>query len=180
MLSRLRQAAVNYPFSFQHFRIAEGPMSLSQWIDRYTAGAKLVKEAVAGMTPEQLLARPIAGKWNTLEVVSHLADFEIIFVDRLTAVIAEDGPTLPGRDEQHYAARLAYQQRDIQEQLLLIELCRSHTAKILRTLKDADLSRFGTHTEAGKLTLEQLLGRVCGHVEHHVPFIGEKRKALGI
>jgi hypothetical protein len=155
-------------------------MTLDQCIDRYIAGVKLLNQAVAGMSPEQLNARPIAGKWSTLEVVSHLADFEIIGVDRLTAVIAEEGPMLPARDEQKYAARLAYQERDVQRQLLLIELCRGHTARILRTLTDADLARFGMHTEAGKLTLEQLIGRVCSHVEHHVPFIVEKRKALGI
>ena len=155
-------------------------MSLAKWIERYTAGTKLLRTAVAGMTPQQLAARPIAGKWSTLEVASHLADFEIIGVDRLTAVIAEDSPMLPGRDEQKYVAGLAYDQRDIEEQLLLVELCRSHVARILRTLSDADLARRGVHTEAGPLTLEQLLDRVCGHVEHHVPFIAEKRKALGI
>ena len=44
--------------------------------DQYLAGAKSLREAVKGMTREQLTARPIPGKWSTLEVVCHLADFE--------------------------------------------------------------------------------------------------------
>ena len=35
-------------------------------------------------------------------------------------------------------------------------------------------------TEAGPLTLEQLLERIIKHVEHHVKFIHEKRAALGL
>lgn len=155
-------------------------MSRLESIDRYSAGAALVRQAVTGMTAAQVSARPISGKWSTLEVVSHLADFEIIGVDRLTAVIAEDEPTLPGRDEQRYVARLAYDRRDLEEQLQLIELCRSHVARILRTLADADFARRGIHSEAGPLTLEQLVDRATRHIEHHVPFIHEKRRALGV
>jgi uncharacterized damage-inducible protein DinB len=155
-------------------------MSLATLTEQYAAGPALVRQGVAGLSREQLLARPIEGKWSSLEVVCHLADFEAVFVDRLTAVIAENEPTLPGRDEQKYAARLAYHERDLEEQLRLIEACRGHVTRILRTLGDADLARKGIHTEAGPLTLEQLLGRIINHIQHHVKFIHEKRKALGV
>ncbi|MBN8626637.1 MAG: DinB family protein [Planctomycetes bacterium] len=151
---------------------------VGDWIDRYEAGPGLIRDAVQGMTTVEAMARPIAGKWSALEVVAHLADFEIIGVDRLTSVIAEHEPKLPGRDEQQYAARLRYQHRDLEEQLRLIESCRGHVAKLLRTLGPDDWRRCGIHSEAGLLTLTQLLERVVRHVEHHVPFILEKREAL--
>ncbi|MBL8826442.1 MAG: DinB family protein [Planctomycetaceae bacterium] len=155
-------------------------MSTSSLLDRYAAGPALVRQAVTGLTREQLLARPIPGKWSTLEVVAHLADFEIVGCDRLAAVIAEDEPMLPGRDEQRYAARLGYAARDLEEQLRLIEACRANLLRVMRSLTAADWQRRGIHTEAGPLTLEQLLERVVRHVEHHVPFIAEKRRALQI
>lgn len=155
-------------------------MPLAALINQYASGPKLIRDAVNGMSPAQIHARPIAGKWSTLEVVAHLADFEVVGVDRLTAVIAEDDPVLPGRNEQKYAARLAYDQRDLEEQLRLIELCRSHVTRLLHTLTDADLSRPGLHSEAGPLTLEKLLLRVTNHAPHHVKFIYEKRQALGL
>jgi hypothetical protein len=154
-------------------------MPSADLIERFIAGPKLLRQSVAGMSPQQVLARPIPGKWSTLEVVAHLADFEVIGVDRVIAVIAEEKPILPGRDEQKYVARLAYNERDFEEQLRLIELCRSHVARTLRTLSDDDWLRCGIHTEAGPLTLEQLLQRVTNHIEHHLKFIDEKRKALG-
>jgi hypothetical protein len=42
------------------------------------------------MDRSQLLARPIPRKWSTLEVVCHLADFEIVYADRIKRVIAEN------------------------------------------------------------------------------------------
>ena len=155
-------------------------MSLATLTEQYAAGPALVRQAVAGMSREQVLARPIEGKWSTLEVVCHLSDFEVVYVDRVTAIVAELEPALPGRDEQKYAARLAYQQRDLEEELRLMEVCRSRTARILRTLTDADLTRRGMHTEAGPLTLAQMLERIIHHIQHHVKFIHEKRKVLGV
>ena len=78
-----------------------------------------------------------------------------------------------------FAARLAYHDRNAEEELLLIELIRKQVARILRTLKPEDFQRRGIHSESGPLTLETLVQRITGHIPHHVRFIEEKRKALG-
>ena len=148
-------------------------------IDNYLDGPGILRKAVAGMTPEQLVARPIPGKWSTLEVICHLADFEIVYADRIKRVIAENEPTLFGGDPDAFAARLAYQQRDGEEELQLIELIRKQVARILRSLSREDFQRRGIHSESGPLTLETLVQRITGHIPHHVRFIEEKRKALG-
>ncbi|NLF73197.1 MAG: DinB family protein [Candidatus Anammoximicrobium sp.] len=147
-------------------------------IDDYLSGPQLLRQAVAGMSREQLLARPIPGKWSTLEVICHLADFEIVGADRIKRVIAENEPTLLGGDENVFAARLAYHERDADEELLLIETVRKQVARILRTLKPEDFQRRGIHSEAGPLTLEGFVQRSIKHIPHHVRFIDEKRKAL--
>jgi hypothetical protein len=149
-------------------------------IDQYVAGPKQLRQATMGMSRDQLLSRPIPGKWSTLEVICHLADFEIVYADRLKRVIAEHQPTLFGGDETVFASRLAYHGRELEEELRLIESCRQSTARILRTLKEADFARIGKHSEAGPLTLLQFLERVTEHIPHHAKFIDEKRKAMGI
>ena len=80
-------------------------------IDNYLDGPGILRKAVAGMTPDKLVARPIPGKWSTLEVICHLADFEIVYADRIKRVIAKNEPTLFGGDPDAFSARLAYQQR---------------------------------------------------------------------
>src|ERR1700752_1820938 len=93
-------------------------------------------------------------------------------------VIAEDEPTLMSGDPDVFAARLAYAQRDVAEELHLIEVTRAQVARILRTLKPQDFQRRGIHSTDGPLTLETLLHRITIHIPHHVQFIEEKRAAL--
>src|SRR5215475_9504584 len=113
--------------------------ALAPLIDNYLAGVQTLRQAVAGMTREQLLARPVPGKWSTLEVVCHLADFDPILADRIKRIIALDRPPLIGADENRFAASLAYHERDLDEELALIAHTRSQLARILRRQPDSVL-----------------------------------------
>lgn len=154
-------------------------MDAQQLIDDYAAAPAALRKALQGLTPAQLDARPIPGKWSIREVVAHLADFEPISTDRIKRVIALDNPVLMNADENAFAARLAYGKRDLEEELSMIDFLRRHTARILRTLTPADFQRTGQHSTDGPLTLEKLLVRVTRHFPHHITFIEEKRRALG-
>jgi DinB superfamily len=151
---------------------------LSQMIDDYLAGAAALRQSVAGMTREQLMARPIPGKWSTLEVVCHLADFDPILADRMKRIIALDRPQLLGADENCFAASLAYHDRDLEDELTIIECTRRQMARILRAIPASALNRVGVHNERGPQTLEQLLATGTRHIPHHLKFIEEKRRAL--
>lgn len=153
--------------------------TLSSLIETYLAGPRQLREAIAGMNKEQLVARPIAGKWSTLEVVCHISDFEPILASRIKRIISHERPTLLSADENLFAAHLAYHSRDVEEELGLIERTRSQLARILRTLPDSVLTRVGVHSERGEMTLERMLTMAGNHIPHHLPFIAEKRKALG-
>ncbi len=155
-------------------------MDLANRIEQYLAGAQQLRQAVAGMTREQLRARPVPGKWSTLEVVCHLADFEPVYADRMKRVIAEDKPTLLGANQKKFATRLAYHDRDLEEELNIIETTRRQMARIFKTLKPEDFARVGVHNEQGPRTLEQLLTTITNHIPHHAKFIAEKRRALGL
>ena len=147
-------------------------------IEDYLAGPGLLRRAVSGMTREQLLSRPVPGKWSTQEVICHLADYEPIYADRMKRVIALKEPELLKGDPRLFAARLGYGQRDVEEELTLIEITRKQMARILRALKPEDFQRKGGHSRDGPLTLEVLLQRITGHIPHHVRFIEEKRRAM--
>ncbi len=155
-------------------------MNIPSLIDQYRSGPAQLRQAVAGMTREQLTARPVAGKWSTVEVVCHIADFEPVYADRMKRVVAEESPLLLSGDPDKFQARLAYDSRDVAEELTLIETVRSQMARILRTLSETDFARTGKHSTDGPLSLAVLLERITGHIPHHVLFIEEKRRALGL
>jgi hypothetical protein len=153
-------------------------MPLTSLIDQYVAGPDTLRKTVKGMTRDELTARPITGKWSTLEVIAHIADFEPILAERMMRTISHERPLLLVADENLFAATLNYQDRDVEEELALIELTRKKMARILRGLKPEAANRVGIHTFKGLVSLEALLTSAVNHIPHHVPFIEEKRKAL--
>ena len=112
------------------------------------------RQAVAGLSTEQVRARPVAGKWSVLEVVCHLADFEPIYADRMKRVLAEDEPLMMSGDPDRFAAKLAYHQRDLEEELRLIESVRGQMVRILQTAGEADFQRCGRHSRSEEHTSE--------------------------
>ena len=155
-------------------------MNIVALVDQYRAGPAQLRNAVAGMSREQLLARPVAGKWSTLEVVCHLADFEPIYADRMKRVIVEENPLFISGDPDVFQAGLAYSRRDVEEELTLIDTVRAQMARILKTLPESAFARTGRHSVDGPLSLAVVLERITGHIPHHLEFIEAKRRALGL
>ncbi len=153
-------------------------MNHAKLIDEYLAGPQRLRGAIAGMTPDQIDAAPIPGKWSTRQIVCHIADFEPVYADRMKRVIVEDNPTMFGGDPDEFAARLAYDSRDITEELQLIEVVRKHVAHILHNLRPEEFQRTGRHSVDGPISLETLLQRITNHIPHHIAFIEEKRAAM--
>jgi len=155
-------------------------MSSADWITDYLKGPHLLRAAIAGMSAEQIDAAPIPGKWSTRQIVCHIADLEPVYADRMKRVIAEDNPPMAGGDPDVFAEKLAYDARDLEEEIHMIEAIRKHTAAILKTMPPETFQRTGQHSVDGPLTLETLLKRITGHIPHHIRFIEDKKKALGI
>jgi hypothetical protein len=125
-------------------------------IDAYLGGIDVLRRAVAGMTPEQLLARPIRGRWSSLEVVCHLADFEPIYADRMKQVLATERPLLLSAGREAFVRSLAYHERDLDEELALIDLTRQQMARILRGLPEDAWERVGVYRHEGQEELRSL------------------------
>jgi hypothetical protein len=152
----------------------------AELIAGYEQGIADLRSSVAGMSPEQVLARPIPGRWSTLECVGHLADTEIFFTDRIVRTIAMDRPLLMSADEKLYIERLNYQGFDLAEQLTLFAALRRHASRILRMQPLDAWRRTAVHSGSGLLTLRQLVLQAVRHLRHHLPFIAEKRAALAV
>lgn len=152
----------------------------SRLIDAYLDGPAQLRRCVARMTAESLRARPVQGKWSTLEVVCHLVDSEQAWCHRLKRVIAEDRPLIIGYNESMFTYSLLYHEHDIEQELDLLDLMRRQMAGILSGLPEAAWSRTCVHSERGLMTLGEMLQAEVEHVPHHITYILEKRKALGL
>ena len=155
-------------------------MPLTSLIDQYLAGAQSLRKAVKGLSRDQLTARPVPGKWSTLEVIAHIADFEPILAERMMRVLSHERPLLMVADENLFAATLDYNSRDAEEELALIDLTRKRMGRVLRTVRPEAANRVGIHSFKGLVSLEGILTSAVQHIPHHLGFIEEKRKALGV
>jgi uncharacterized damage-inducible protein DinB len=155
-------------------------LRFGEQIDAYLDGSVQLRRAVADMSTPQLEARPVAGKWSTLEVVCHLVDSEQAWCHRMKRVIAEERPLLIGYDESRFTATLRYHEHNLNTELALLEGMRAQMARVLRTLPEAAWARTGVHSERGLITLEEMLQAEVEHVPHHIAHINEKRLALGL
>lgn len=152
---------------------------IAELIERYAADATIYARDLAGLTETDLDARPVAGQWTIRELVWHVVDSDVILGDRMRRIIAEDRPSLIGFDETLFAERLFYQQRDLAPAVKLFEVNRLVMTDILRRLQASDFERVGIHSEAGPLTLLQMLEKTVAHPQHHRRFLLEKRRLLG-
>jgi hypothetical protein len=148
-------------------------------IEQYAAGGGKLRAAVAGLSHEELRARPGPGAWSVMEVVVHLADSDAISIDRMKRILTEEAPALLYADETAYVTRLHPHEQELEDALLLFEVGRRQWARVLRLLPDEAFLRRGTHNRRGELTLGGLVADYVKHVDDHLVFVTAKRANLG-
>lgn len=151
---------------------------LEKLIAAYLDGPIQLRQVVADMSQQQLLARPVPGKWSTLEVIGHLVDSEQAWCHRMKRVIAEEKPLVIGYDESRFSAALFYHEQPHEEELALLEGMRRQLARILKTLPESAWMRTCVHSERGLMTLEEMVQAEVEHIPHHIRHINDKREAL--
>ena len=148
-------------------------------IDTYEAAPAKLRAACAGLTHEELTARPGPGAWSTLEVVVHIADSDAISIDRMKRILTEDDPPLLYANETEYVSRLHTHAQDLEDALTLLEVGRRQWARVLRLLPDAAFERTGQHNRRGTVTLGGLVADYITHIDEHLVFVHGKRANLG-
>jgi hypothetical protein len=152
-------------------------------IHQYEAGGEKAALAIRGLTREDLLCSPDpkadVGLWSIQQVVIHLMDSDLVSIDRLKRMIAEENPTLIGYDENKFTQHLFYDEQSAEDAAKVIDLSRLNFARVLKKLSPAAFDRAGEHTERGRITVGGYLKAVVEHLDRHVSFIHRKRAHMG-
>ena len=147
-------------------------------IGRYKDGYNQIAESLSGFPQDSLTAHPIPGKWSAAEIVHHLADSETTSALRLRRLLVEDHPLIQGYDQEAFAARLDYNNRDMAPALEAFRSARATTAQLFDLLSADDWQREGTHSESGAYTPEDWLQIYTAHAHNHADQIRRLREAL--
>jgi hypothetical protein len=153
-------------------------------IGNYLATCAAVRAAFHGMSRELLMARPVANKWSALEVLCHLVDTDLVVALRIRAALTSDCPRLIAATHEQLTTVLASDSRDAEEELRLFQTIRNETARIIRAMPPNVLDRQAVLVKAEGVevtrSIRQFLTGITGHVAHHLAFVHEKRRALGL
>ena len=129
--------------------------------------AKIVS-LIRGLTPRQLARRPTPGKWSIREIISHLADTDMVMDCRARWIAFEDHPTLVPFDQEKWAAGRARENEPVAETLERFRLLRRSQVRLFRQASKADFRRTGFHPERGVVTLRVQLETLAGHDLNHL------------
>ncbi len=147
-------------------------------IEQFASGGAKLRRAVAGLSFQELTARPGPGKWSILEVVIHLTDSDAIAIDRMKRILTEDNPQLLYADETAYNERLFPHEQSLEYALTLFDLGRRQFARVLRQLPPEAFARAGTHNRKGRVTVGEMVYGYIKHLDDHLAFVHGKREKL--
>jgi len=153
------------------------PDERQQLIAQYKDGYRVVADALVKISPEELDARPGAGKWTAREIVHHLADSEMTAAVRFRLLLAEESPAIKGYDQDRFADRLYYT-RPHEASLELFRATRAATAELMGCLAEGDWLREGTHSEVGRFGMDTWLRIYGAHAHRHADQIRAARASL--
>ena len=181
--STATKAAWTEPFITLH-KHEVMPMESRDVIEEYLAAVETVRAAFADMSRELLFARPVAGKWSSQEVLCHLVDTDLAIALRVRAALKSVCPRLQTAPREEITTGLAVDARDAAEELTLFQTIRCETARIVRAMLPNALDRQAVLVAADGAettrTVQQFLTGITKHVAHHLAFVYEKRRALGL
>ena len=154
------------------------PEERDELINTYAAGYDEVINALDGFPADSLGAHLIPGKWSAREIVHHLGDSESFSAARLRKLLIEDNAVIQGYDQDEYASKLRYNERDMAPALDAFRSARETTLQLLGLMTEDDWQRAGTHTESGRYSTEDWLAIYAAHAHNHASQIRRLRETL--
>jgi hypothetical protein len=151
---------------------------IKELVSQYKAGYDEVVDSLKDFPADTIASHPIPGKWSAREIVHHLADSETISGIRLRRLLVEDHPVIQGYDQDEYASRLKYNERDTGPALQAFGAARASAVQVIEQMNDEDWKREGSHTESGRYTVEDWLRIYAAHAHNHAAQIRALRAAL--
>jgi uncharacterized damage-inducible protein DinB len=154
-------------------------------VDDYAALGEKLTSTVAGWSDSEIRRTPPAGahaeagKWSVHQILIHLQDAELAFIDRIRRVIAMEKPALLKWDENAFTQRLHYEDQSSADAIALVQIARRQLVRTLVKLDDADFERTGIHSERGPQTVRAIIEMSNWHLNHHLAFVEKKKLLFG-
>ena len=127
-----------------------------------------IGELIAGPTPQALQAAPGPDRWSVAQLVSHMADAELVFAYRVRRILAAPGSPIEPFDQNDWVRAQHAETSDAHASLALFTAIRLSMLRLLGRLSDEELDHYGVHAERGRESVRYLLSLMAGHDRNHL------------
>ncbi len=125
------------------------------------------------ISPERYTDVLQADRFNLVEVIAHITDWEDIVLDRLRQTVEHPGSTLVPFDEGQRAIDKNYMSKEPHHELEVFANRRRDTVSFLEELPVEKWSLSAVHPERGVLTVEDQANLILGHDVYHIEQLSE-------
>jgi hypothetical protein len=126
--------------------------------------ARLLK----GVPRAKLRKRPAPGKWSIHEIMTHLADTEIVLGFRIRLVLGSPGTPIMGFDQDAWVENCHYDKRDTSTALEQFTALRKSNLALFKAVRPEQRNHSGMHSERGEENVETMISMMAGHDLNHI------------
>jgi uncharacterized damage-inducible protein DinB len=148
-------------------------------IEQIAAAPSRLREAVSGLSPEQLDTPYRPEGWTVRQVAHHVPDSHINAYVRFKWSLTETDPAIKIYEESEWAKLEDSKTTPVEVSLELLEALHRRWIVLLRSLEDRDFARTLRHPESGPMNLDHLLAMYAWHGRHHVAHITSLSERMG-
>jgi DinB superfamily len=115
----------------------------------------------------RLRKRPAPGKWSIAEILTHLADSEIVRSWRIRQILGAPGTPIQAFDQDIWVAACHYEKLSPRKSVKLFRVLRDLNLDLLKALTKEQWKLCGIHAERGEVSIEHLVRMNAGHDINH-------------
>ena len=151
-----------------------------EWIAAIATAPAALREAILGLSEEQIATPYRPGGWTVRQVVHHLPDSHLNAYTRFKLALTEDEPVIKPYDEARWAELADTHTVPVATSLKLLEALHARWVALLAAMSGAEYGRTFRHPQHGRvLRLDQMLGLYAWHGRHHVAHVTRLRDREG-
>jgi hypothetical protein len=173
------QADLRYPVG-KFVKPAAGDTALRErHVGEIAALPAALRQAVAGLSAEQLDTPYRPGGWTVRQVVHHLPDSHLNAYVRFKLALTEEEPAIRTYQEARWAETPEARGGPLEISLDLLAALHARWLAAIRGLDAAAFARRLRHPDWGVLTIDELLAQYAWHGRHHLAHVTHLRERQG-
>jgi len=142
-------------------------------IHEFQENKTLISDFLASIPDDKWSFRYAEGKWSIKEMVQHLIDADRIFAYRALCIARGETISLPGFDENKYAAASQADRRTKESLLQELNVVQESTRLLFQSFNEEQLDRFGSANN-NPIQVRAIGFISVGHMRHHKKVLQER------